>query len=173
MTFETKVFEEPDLEFGDKHHHLDPRLGLLEAGPLQPPLGEMIRIGVVGSAKTVEDTQKFFAEAARGFEGKSEKHPNLHPDFPGLGNQNPFQCRFEVGEGTAMALAQSKIEKIRKEPDHFKAVEMAVEEIVSQLQTLDERGDRPDVAIVALPVALIGGLYTKVTDSVDSDPNIW
>ena len=56
MDFESKIFEEPELEFGDKHHHPDPRLGLVEAGPLQPPLGDVIRIAVVGSAKTVEDT---------------------------------------------------------------------------------------------------------------------
>ena len=165
MDFETKIFKEPELEFGDKHHHLDPRLGLVEAGPLQPPLGEVIRIAVVGSAKTVEDTQKFLADAATGLEGKSDKHPNLHPDFPGLGNLNPFQCRFEIQDGATAALPQSKIEKIRKEPDHAKAVKMAVEELVSQLQTLDEGSDRPDVAIVALPVALIERVWNARVDS--------
>nr|WP_272212346.1 hypothetical protein [Marinicella sp. W31]MDC2878262.1 hypothetical protein [Marinicella sp. W31] len=39
MEFESKIFEEPELEFGDQHHGLDPRRGLVEAGPLQPPLG--------------------------------------------------------------------------------------------------------------------------------------
>ena len=29
MKFETKIIDEPDLEFGDKHHHPDPRLGPL------------------------------------------------------------------------------------------------------------------------------------------------
>lgn len=165
MDFESKIFEEPELEFGDKHHHPDPRLGLVEAGPLQPPLGEVIRIAVVGSAKTVEDTQKFLADAATGFKGKSEKHPNLHPDFPGLGNLNPYRCRFEIREGATAALSQSMIEKIRKEPDHAKAVEMAVEEIVSQLQTLDEGSHRPDVAIIALPVALIERVWNAKVDS--------
>ena len=69
MDFESRIFDEPELEFGDKHHHPDPRLGLFEAGPLQLPLGEVIRIAVVGSAKTVEDTQKFLADAATGFAG--------------------------------------------------------------------------------------------------------
>lgn len=165
MDFESRIFDEPELEFGDKHHHPDPRLGLFEAGPLQPPLGEVIRIAVVGSAKTVEDTQKFLADAATGFAGKSDRHPNLHPDFPGLGNLNPFRCRFEIQDGATAALPQSKIEKIRKEPDHAKAVEMAVEEIVTQLQTLDESGNRPDVAIVALPVALIERVWNAKVDS--------
>lgn len=165
MKFATKIFDEPHLEFGDKHHHPDPRLGLFEAGPLQTPLGDVVKIAVVGDSKTVEDAKEFFAEAATGFTGKSEKHPNLHPDFPGLGNQNPFRCKFEISDGATAAIAQSKIDKIRKEPHHGKAVEMAVDEIVQQLQTLDEGSHRPDVAIVALPVSLIERVWNAKVDS--------
>ncbi len=163
--FESRIFDEPELEFGDKHHHPDPRLGLLEAGPLQRSLGEVIKVGVVGSAKTVEDTRKFLAAAATGFAGKSEKHPNLHPDFPGLGNANPFGCRFEIGERAAIILPQSRVERIRKEPDHAKAVEMAVEDIVSELEALDESSYRPDVAIIALPVGLIERVWSAKVDA--------
>ncbi|MBI0434202.1 hypothetical protein [Roseomonas sp. KE0001] len=165
MKFATKIFDEPHLEFGDKHHHPDPRLGLFEAGPLQTPLGDVVKIAVVGDSKTIEDAKEFFAEAASGFSGKSEKHPNLHPDFPGLGNQNPFRCKFEISDGATAAIAQSKIDKIRKEPHHGKAVEMAVDEIVQQLQMLDEGSHRPDVAIVALPVSLIERVWNAKVDS--------
>jgi len=165
MKFETKIFEEPQLEFGDKHHHPDPRLGLFEAGPLQIPPGDVVKVAVVGSSKTVEDAKEFFAEAAAGFAGDGEKHPNLHPDFPGLGNQNPFRCRFEIADGATAAIAQSKIDKIRKEPDHKKAVEMAVDEIIQQLETLDEGSYRPNVAIVALPVSLIERVWNAKVDS--------
>lgn len=165
MDFESKIYDEPELEFGDQHHHPDPRLGLIEAGPLQPPLGEVIRVGVVGSAKTVESTQTYLSAASTGFKGKTEKHPNLHPDFPGLGNQNPFRCRFEIPESATAAIPQSKIDKITKEPDHQKAVEMAVEESVALLQTLDDSGERPDVAIVALPVDLIVRVWNAKVDS--------
>ena len=165
MDFENKIFDEPELEFGDQHHHPDPRLGLVEAGPLQPPVGEVIRVGVVGSTKTVESTQTYLSAISMGIKGKTEKHPNLHPDFPGLGNQNPFRCRFEIPDGVTAALSQSRIDKIAKEPNHEKAVEMAVEEIVALLQTLDDSGDRPDVAIVALPVALIERIWNAKVDS--------
>lgn len=141
---------------------------MVEAGPLQMPLGEVIRIAVVGSAKTVEDAQKYFADATTGFEGKSEKHPNLHPDFPGLGNMNPFRCRFEIEDGATAPISQSKIEKIRKEPDHAKAVEMAVDEVVELLQTLDEGSHRPNVAIIALPVSLIERVWNAKVDSKSS-----
>jgi len=165
MKFETKIFDEPHLEFGDKHHHPDPRLGLFEAGPLQTPLGDVVKIAVIGSSKTVEDAKEFLTDAAAGFAGKSEKHPNMHPDFPGLGNRNPFRCKFEIADGATVAIAQSKIDKIRKEPHHGKAVEMAVDEIVQQLETLDESSHRPHVAIVALPVELIERVWNAKVDS--------
>lgn len=130
MKFTSTIFKEPQLEFGDKHQDPDPRRGLFLAGPLQTASGDAIKIAVVGSAKTVEDTEKFLAAASVGFLGKSEKHPNMHPDFPGLGNQNPYRCKFEIAQDATAAIPQAKIEKIRKEPHHGKAVEMAVDEVM-------------------------------------------
>ncbi|MEP9380579.1 hypothetical protein ABLE91_28070 [Aquabacter sp. CN5-332] len=155
MKFETTIFEEPRLEFGDKHLDLDPRLGLVKAGPLQTPIGDTIRMAVVGSSKTVEDAKRFLEEATAGFPGKTEKHPNMHPDFPGLGNQNPFRCKFEILHGAALAIPQARIEAILKEPNHQEAVEMAVEEFMVRLRAIDEGTERPNVAIIALPVAVI------------------
>jgi len=165
MKFETKIFDEPMLEFGDKHLHQDPRLGLCEAGPLQTYGGDVIKVGVVGSAKTVEDTRKFVAAATVGFDGMSERHPNLHPPFPGLTNRNPFRCRFDIEDGGTQALSQGRIDKILKEPNHQRAVEMAVDEVVGLLKVLEEGGNRPDVAIVALPVALIERVWNAKVDS--------
>lgn len=162
--FESQILDEPELEFGDRHHHPDPRLGLFEAGPLQPFVGEVIKIAVVGSAKTVEDTRKFLDSATAGFAGMSEKHPNLHPAFPGLGNQNPYRCGFDIEDGATAVISQSRIDKIIKEPDHAKAVEMAVDEIVAQLTTLEEGSHRPHVAIVALPVRLIDRVWSAKVD---------
>jgi hypothetical protein len=96
MKFGTKIFDEPSLEFGDKHHHPDPRLGLFEAGPLQTPLGDVVRIAVVGSAKTVEDTKEFFEQTAHGFVGKGEKHiRTCIPTFPGLAIKIPSAANLK------------------------------------------------------------------------------
>jgi hypothetical protein len=165
MKFESQIFDEPLLEFGDQHSHPDPRLGLTEAGPLQIPLGDKIRIGVVGDAKTVESAKQFLAKAAIGFESTAESHPNLNPHFPGLGNNNPFRCQFVIEDETTAALSKAQIDKIRKEPDHAKAVEMAVAAVLDLLQTLDDSGNRPDVALIALPVALIERVWNAKTDA--------
>ena len=165
MKFPTDILTETELEFGNQHHHQDPRLGLIEAGPLQAYAGDVIDVAIVGSAKTVEDAHSFFEAVTAGVEGRTEKHPNLHPDFPGLANANPFNCRFEIGANAVGTLSQGTIERIAKEPDHQKAVELAVEAIVAQLTVLDESGYRPKVAIVALPVRLIERVWSAKVDA--------
>ena len=153
--FKAKIFPEPELEFGYQHHHPDPRLGLLQAGPLQTNFGDTIKVGVVGSALTVEKSGEFLNAIEDGFEGKTEKHPNLHPDFPGLRNKNPYRCRFEMVAAKDGVLTKSQIEKIAKEPNDTRAVEMAVNAVMEQLEKLEAHHERPDVVMVSLPVNLI------------------
>jgi len=168
MAFKTRIFAEPELEFGDMFHDPDPRLGLLEAGPLQTNLGDAIRIATVGSSKTVEDAQAFMAQIEDGISGKTDRHPNLHPDFPGLRNQNPFRCRFELMDGAHGIISKSEIERIAKEPDHERAVKRAVEAFTQHLDTLETSGSKPDVALIALPVALIERVWRAKVDSTST-----
>lgn len=165
--FKTKIFPEPELEFGDQHHHPDPRLGLLEAGPLQTNLGDTIKVGVVGSALTVEKSIEFLNSIQDGFRGKTEKHPNLHPDFPGLRNQNPYRCRFEVAAAEEGVLTKGQMEKITKEPSDTRAVEMAVDTVMAQLEKLEVHRERPNVVLVALPVSLIERVWRNERASDD------
>ena len=99
MMFKSHVFDEPMLEFGDGGQHCDPRQGLREHGPLQPQSGDVVRVGVIGTEDTVGGFTEFLAETARGIESGNKQLINLNPDFPGLGNQNPFRCKFEVPDG--------------------------------------------------------------------------
>jgi len=128
--FKTKIFPEPELEFGGQYHHPDPRLGLLQAGPLQTNLGDTIKVGVVGSALTVERSGEFLNAIEDGFEGKTEKHPNLHPNFPGLRNQHPYRSRFEMVAAEVGVLTKGQIERNAKEPSDARAVKMGVEAVI-------------------------------------------
>lgn len=173
-SFKTKIFPEPELEFGDKHSHPDPRLGLLQAGPLQTNLGDAIKVGIIGSALTVEKSVEFFEAIQDGFSGKTEKHPNLHPDFPGLRNQNPFRCRFEVTAVTEGILTKSQIERITKEANNATAVEMAVDSVMVLLDALEGHRERPDVVLVVLPVNVIERVWRneRARDDVVDDEGI-
>lgn len=106
MILRSHVFDEPMLEFGDGGQHCDPRQGLREHGPLQPRSGDVVRVGIIGTEDTVGGFTEFLAETARGIESGNNQLINLNPDFPGLGNQNPFRCKFEVPDGATATLSR-------------------------------------------------------------------
>ena len=114
MIFKSHVFDEPLLEFGDGGQHCDPRQGLREFGPLQPRSGDVVRVGVIGTEETVGGFTEFLAETARGIESENKQLINLNPDFPGLGNQNPFRCKFEVPDGATATLSRRQVNEIKE-----------------------------------------------------------
>ena len=155
MTFKARVFDEPLLEFGDGGRHFDPRQGLREFGPLQPRSGDVVRVGVIGTEDTVAGFSEFLAETARGIESESKQLINLNPDFPGLGNQNPFRCKFEVPEAATATLSRRQVNDIRTIGRHDEAVQYAVTLMVEHLSALVESSAKPDVIVLALPIPLI------------------
>jgi hypothetical protein len=164
MIFKSHIFDEPLLEFGDGGQHFDPRQGLREFGPLQPRSGDVVRVGVIGTDETVEGFTEFLAETARGIDSENKQLINLNPDFPGLGNQNPFRCKFEVPEGTTALLSRRQVNEIREIGRHDLAVRHAVDLITSQLSALMESNAKPDVVVLALPVPLIEKLVNAKSE---------
>ena len=144
MTFKARVFDEPLLEFGDGGQHFDPRQGLREFGPLQPRSGDVVRVGVIGTEDTVAGFSEFLAETARGIESESKQLINLNPDsrLPGLGNQNPFRCKFEVPEAATATLSRRQVNDIRTIGRHDEAVQYAVTLMVAQADDDEKRGER-------------------------------
>ncbi len=164
MIFKSHVFDEPMLEFGDGGQHCDPRQGMREFGPLQPRSGDVVRVGVIGTEETVGGFTEFLAETARGIESGNKQLINLNPDFPGLGNQNPFRCKFEVTEGATATLSRRQVNEIKGIGRHDLAVRQAVELIASQLSALTESSLKPDVIVLALPVPLIEKLVNAKSE---------
>lgn len=164
MRFKTHVFDEPMLEFGDGGQHCDPRQGLRENGPLQPRSGDVVRVGIIGTEDTVAGFTEFLAETGRGIESGNKQLINLNPDFPGLGNQNPFRCKFDVPDGATIALSRRQVKEVTGIARHDEAVRHAVELITTQLTALTESSSKPDVIVLALPVALIEKLVNAQSE---------
>ena len=169
MIFKAHVFDEPMLEFGDGGQHCDPRQGLREYGPLQPRSGDVVRVGVIGTEDTVAGFAEFLEETARGIESGNKQLINLNPDFPGLGNQNPFRCKFEVPDGATATISRRQVNEITSIARHDNAVRHAVELITSQLSALVEGSAKPDVIVLALPIPLIEKLVNAKSEAEDSD----
>ena len=68
----------------------------------------------IGTEDTVGGFTEFLAETARGIESGNKQLINLNPDFPGLGSQNPFRCKFEVPDGATATLSRRQVSEIRE-----------------------------------------------------------
>lgn len=164
MNFKTHIFDEPLLEFGDGGQHLDPREGLRRFGPLQPRSGDIVSVGVIGTEDTVDGIREFLDETGRGIESGNKELINLNPDFPGLGNQNPFRCKFEVPDAATATLSRRQVKEITSIGRHDEAVRAAVDLIKSQLSAIIEGSAKPDVIVLALPVPLIEKLVNAKSE---------
>ena len=165
--FNPKVLPEPLLEFGDAGCHVDPRVGLIECGPLQPMPGDRVRIGVIGTADTVDGFAKFLERCKTGIQEKKSPLKNLFPPFPGIGNSNPFRCTFEVDTAARRVIPLRDIKSIIAIPKQPEAVRAAAELFAEQASTMLEGSSRPDVIVAALPVDLI----CKVINAISSGDN--
>lgn len=168
MSFKARVFDEPILEFGDGGHHIDPRQGLREFGPLQPRSGDVVNVGVIGTDDTVSGFTDFLGETGRGIESENKALINLNPDFPGLGNQNPFRCKFEVPDGATLKMSRSQVNEIRAIGRHDEAVRQAVAMVAEQLTALVESSVKPDVIVLALPIPLIEKLVNAKSEAAET-----
>lgn len=155
MNFTTKCIPEPDLEFGDGGQFIDPRVGLMRHGPLQPKPGDLVRIGVIGTTETIDGFAGYLERAMVGIDGANPKLGNLHPGFPGLGNDNPFRCRFEVAEGGTATILSSDVKRIQSTRKHDEAVRAGVDLLIERARTLLEGSSRPEVIVAALPKLLL------------------
>ena len=172
MILNHMLLDEPELEFGHGGRHIDPRLGLVRHGPLQPFPGDKISIGVIGTAETVEGFERWIDRLKSAIPGSSEKQPNLFPPFPGLGNNNPFRCPFEVSPTARRVLPVRDIGQIVCAAKHADAVTAAATLFSDEATAMLEASDKPDVIVTALPFDLIMRIVNDVVvDGEDDAPD--
>lgn len=155
MSFRAGVLDEPLLEFGGNAREVDIRYGLMRHGPLEPERASMIRLGIIGTAETCEGFERWLERCTVGIEAKQSRQPNLFLPFPGLGNENPFRCKFELDSHARKALPRADVAHIAKVSSTPKAIEEAVELFAAQAQAIAEAPAPPNVIVCALPLELI------------------
>lgn len=155
MTFKAGILDEPLLEFGGNGREIDIRLGLMRHGPLEPERASRVRLGIIGTAETIEGFNRFLDRCKAGIEAKESRQPNLFLPFPGLGNENPFRCSFELDPHARKPLPRADIARVAAITSTPKAVLEAVELFAAQVQAIAEAPAPPDVIICALPLDLI------------------
>ena len=155
--------EEPLLEFG-AGTHIDVRFGIAQYRPFDASQGAAptnIRVGLVGSARSIEELNGWLEKAAGGVAGKTSRRVNFHPAFPGFSEDTCFGARLVTDERWTGLLTQAEIQDLVAQPAS-RAVASAVELFVRRGEEILGENSL-DVLICAPPGDLMGRLDDAVS----------
>jgi hypothetical protein len=161
--------QEPELEFGGSGRHIDIRFGLMNYGPLDrglPTSPEQIRVGVVGSAESVEGFTQWIAACRDGVEAKESKQPNLFPRFPGFGPEEMLHADLATDASLQRTLRDKDIQDLCARDDDNAVVREAATMFLEEVTALAEKG-KANVLVCAVPFPLLKRMWTS-----DSTPKV-
>jgi hypothetical protein len=145
-------FEEPLLQFGTGEH-IDIRFGLMNYCPLDfnnDDAPKQIRIGVVGSAASIEGLRDWLVKCQGEIPAKASRQPNLFPKFPGFNSKCGFRAELSIEPAREQQIRSSEIASIVKlavcDEQKIKAADI----IVQRVRFLLEKKP-PEVIVCALP----------------------
>jgi hypothetical protein len=147
---------EPELEFGGGGRHVDIRFGLMNYGPLDVGLSRApraIRVGVVGSAGTIEGVRTWIERCRGGIDAKPSRYPNLFPRFPGFAPDHGFGTELFVDDRLCRPVANKRLAALAA-LERAPAVTEAALTFFEEASYLVE-GANPNVIIVAPPRELL------------------
>lgn len=151
------IIEEPELEFGGGSRHVDIRFGIKDHGPFDlqaPKAPKEVRIGLIGTAETVEGTARWIERCSLGVAQKETKQPNLFPAFVPVSLSSSFCCEFSTDPTRTRTLPSIAIEELGETDSIAARVERAAELFTKEVEFLAENSN-PSVIICALPLEIL------------------
>lgn len=153
---EAHLIDEPDLEFGSRGLHPDLRFGLMENGPSD--LGHdrkprEIKLGLVGTEKSIEDAIRWLTTAQAGFEGSGSPKKNLFPEFPGFLQGAGFDCNLVLERSMTASVSPREIRDAAAHGDYEERVYRLTELFLQAVSNIAAKS--PSVVLVAMPAELL------------------
>jgi hypothetical protein len=140
---------EPELEFGTSTH-VDVRFGISTFGPFDVGTAtapKEIRVGLVGTAETIEGVRAWLAKCNSGINAKKSRLVNLFPAFPGFSQDSPFRSTLILDDRwTATITGREEASLLAANPSHM--IQEAVQLFLEYAALMAERGNL-DVIICA------------------------
>ena len=131
--------------------------------------GKQIKIGIVGTEKTVERFVSWLEECKGGLDAKPGNKPNLFPRFPGLGQDVGLRTTIITGQELIRTVHRNSILGVVK-LDHNDAVRKAVELFFEQLQYVSKlRNVAPNVLVCLPPIELFRYFDKPEEDEEDGE----
>ncbi|MHB8490480.1 MAG: argonaute/piwi family protein [Candidatus Dormibacteria bacterium] len=150
-----EILDEPELEFGGGIRHVDPRFGIVTAGPADVTAADArraIRVGVVAPADQLEGIRTWFERCREPIEAKDATYPNLFPPFPGCDVDVALRTTLVFSERTSRSISPQVLRKLGK-AKRDDALTLAVDCYATEIRSLAERG--VDVILVGRPEQLV------------------
>jgi hypothetical protein len=151
------LIREPSLLFGGKQACEDPKTGLTAYGPYSrtdATRRPLIRIGVVGPAEAIDRALRLVEQMTTRIPHHEKNDAMLHPGFPGINDQDPFQIQFVTQPVWCKALTPSQIAIVENHPDFPNRVKMLVEAVAREVEALSKLDSGPDVVLIAMTAGL-------------------
>lgn len=144
---------EPFLVFGGDELHVDPKSGIARYGPRSFGTArhpERVRVGLVGTAETIEKARQWLVANAEGVLGDEK-----HPEFPGYAADHGFFSSLEFDEGWDEQLTQSEMKALLAVKPQRARFGQAIQLIDDKLALLSERDAPPQYVLIGLPIELV------------------
>jgi len=166
-SFDSGLMAEPLLAFGGGHEHVDPRTGLALYGPYTmtgqtEPVLSSIRVGLVGPAAMVADTEQWLV-GCRSPVLNDGSNPFEHPPFPGFNAEHPFKCELLLGSTWQETLRDRDLRDALSPANYFECIKRVIEAYAKGIATLTGRDPHPDVVLCCIPQEVIGQCTTRTT----------
>jgi len=163
---EARLVTEPLLAFANGGLHVDPKEGLARFGPRswspKRRHPDVVRVGFVGSANSVERAMQWLRVAGEGVRGEGP-----HLSFPGCAEDRGYYTRLDIADDRTQVLSQRELRLLKDlESDRarFEATLALLEEKLSLLADLDQA---PDYVVMAIPDQLFKA--SRAVEYFDAD----
>ena len=151
------LIPEPSLLFGGKQASEDPKTGLRAYGPYSrtdATRRPIIRIGVVGPAEAIDRALRLVEQMTRPIPHAEKNDAMLHPGFPGINDQDPFQIQFVTQPVWCRALTPAQIALVECNSDFPTRIKLLVNDVAKEVEALSKLDSGPDVVLIAMTAGL-------------------
>ena len=152
---QAEVVDEPELEFGGRGRHIDPRFGIGNYGPAD--LGSQdapraIRVGLVGPGDQLGGLRRWLERCREPIPAKDERYPHLFPAFPGCDIDSGLQTTLVFSDRNTRTISDRDLRAIGQ-ASGGKALQAAVDTYAAEITALADE-NRVDVLLAARPEQL-------------------
>lgn len=133
------VLEEPLLEFGNGHRHVDPRTGITTFGPADAGDNSIgtVRLGIVGTQEAIDGVRRWLDRCRDEVAAKESHLARFFVPFPGYNNDVGFFSKLEVTSRLERRLDKKALATIAT-LNPAEAIRKAVDLYDAELRILDE-----------------------------------